>query len=112
MVRILYVHTGTGFVLQEEGHACAAPKGKDVVCSAVSILLYTAAQSALDLYSNEKLQQWPVVELESGKSRIAADARKGSVDTVRQAFETVMAGFRLLAMQYPEYVTVKESSPD
>ena len=111
MVRILYVHSGTGFVLQEEGHADAAPKGEDIVCSAVSILLYTAAQRMLDLYVDEKLQQWPIVDLRSGNSRVAADARKDCVGTVRQAFETVLTGFRVLAMQYPQHVMVTESSP-
>lgn len=108
MVKILYIHTGTGFLIQTEGHAGAAPKGEDLVCSAVSILLYTAAQRCLEHYSEEQLQQWPITELESGCNRIAADARKDCVNKVRETFETVMTGMRLLAKQYPQYVAVQE----
>lgn len=112
MVKVEYIHADTGFLLRVQGHAGAAPKGADLVCSAVSILIYTAAQCALELYTDEKLQQWPLLELESGSSQVAADARQGKTETVQRVFDTVMTGFYLLANQYPQFVTVTESSPE
>lgn len=112
MVKVEYIHADTGFLLRIKGHAGAGPIGADPVCAAVSILIYTAAQCALELYEDERLQQWPIVEIESGKSLVAADARQAHIGKVGQIFETVMTGFYLLAKQYPQYVTVKESSPE
>lgn len=108
MVRAQYVHTDTGCCLQVTGHAGSAPKGADLVCSAVSILIYTAAQRALELYTAGMLCSWPMIQLESGKSLVLLTIRAEHVGAVQLAMDTVLTGLQLLAKQYPQYITVDQ----
>ncbi len=75
-------------VLSLSGHAGAADRGRDLVCAALSALAETAAAQ-------------PGAETERGEARM----------TVRAAEERLAAlaeGFRLLAREFPEFVTYVE----
>jgi len=109
MVTVEYVHSEKAFCLQVYGHARFAPKGEDLVCCAVSTLTYTAAQSALQLYEQGQLRQFPETLLESGTAQVAAVAVPEAIEQVAQMFRTVANGFDLLARQYPEYIVFRET---
>lgn len=111
MVSIEYIRKGKAFCLTLSGHAGAAPKGMDLVCSAVSALVHTAAQCALDHYTDGELTEFPMVELKPGAAQVAAVAQPSYLEKVEQTFETVMTGCKLLQQQYPQFVTVKISNP-
>ena len=74
------------------------------MCCAASTLTYTAAQSALELYEDGALRDWPETVLEEGKAQIAAVAVDGCKVQAQQMFRTIATGFEMLARQYPEYV--------
>lgn len=108
MVTVEYARTDKAFCLQVYGHARTAPKGEDLVCCAASTLIYTAAQSALDLYEDCALRQFPDTVMESGNAQVAAVAVPESLERVEQMFRTVATGLEMLARQYPEYVMFRE----
>ena len=76
--------------IEFDGHAGAGLRGRDPVCAALSILLYTLAES-------------PGVRARFGDGR--ARLRGGE----RAAYETVARGLRLLAHSEPEHVRWEET---
>lgn len=91
-------------VLDVEGHAQYAPKGKDIVCAAESMLVQ-ALGAMLAGMGEQALEEFDVSGKKgSGCTTITAMPRKGCEDRVKGAFECVRAGFDLLARQYPQNV--------
>ena len=111
MVKVKYVRRGPEFLLKASGHAGAAPKGQDLVCCGVSVLIQTIAQRALDMYTEGLLQEFPETILRPDGSRVAVRARTDAVLLVGQAFAVTLTGLRMLAEQYPQYITIFESYP-
>ena len=104
MIKIIYVADPEGgkLTMRAEGHAGYAPAGQDIVCAAVSCLMQTLAYSAAeDEHTSSCIYQGkdgPVVSVETGNSVLMQDK-----------FELVADGLTLLAEQYPENVSFKES---
>ena len=88
------------YSLTLDGHADFAPVGQDIVCSAVSILLFTLANSLSDSGA-ENLE----VSLEPGDSSISCTASYSDfeIDTL---FKFAVIGLELLEEQYPENVEI------
>lgn len=84
--------------LSLEGHAGYAPVGQDIVCSAVSILLFTLA-NALSDSGVEDLD----VSLEPGDSHISCTATYADIE-IDTLFRFTVIGLELLEEQYPENV--------
>jgi len=78
------------------GHAGYDEKGRDIVCSAVSILLYTLV-AALD----DDVQD---MRLEEGDSFVTWRVTKPA----NRAHDVISKGFRLLANTYKGYVSYTE----
>lgn len=108
MVTVEFAHNDHTFCIQVYGHARSAPKGEDLICCAASTLAYTAAQSALDLYEQGCLRQFPDTVLNAGNAQVAAVAARESVQRVDQMFRTIAVGYEMLARQYPEYLMFRE----
>jgi len=90
------------FSIHIEGHAGYAEKGKDIVCSASSVLLYTL-EIALDRYEslgkcNTYKTAYP------GYAHISAEPMTTEDDEIFEAFEIIADGYELLSNQYPDYV--------
>lgn len=83
-----------------DGHADYAPSGEDVVCAAASMLFYTLAKRMMDINPPGL-----VVELEGGKSFVSCAPGNERAD---EALATIRTGLRMLAMQYPDHVTLRE----
>lgn len=111
MVNIKYVRRDTSFLLQAAGHACAGPKGQDLVCCGVSVLIHTIAQRVLDFYTEGMLQEFPETTLSPSGSCVAAKALPETLHLIEQAFAVILTGLRMLAEQYPQCVTIFESYP-
>lgn len=73
------------------GHAGAAEPGRDPLCAALSILMYTLL-AALPAGETER-------ELDDGCCRVRGGGRA--------AYEVIAAGLRLLAAEYPEHVCLE-----
>lgn len=104
MIKVIYEADPEGgkLTMRAEGHAGYAPAGQDIVCAAVSCLIQTLAYSAAeDEHTSSCIYQGkdgPVVSVETGNSVL-----------MRDKFELVADGLTLLAEQYPENVSFKET---
>ena len=95
---------GKSLILNVTGHAGQNDIGKDIVCSATSILAYTVAQVACDMYRCKKLKKKPTIEMESGNANIVVKPIKDNFDEALHTFYVAETGYRLLAHNYPQYV--------
>ena len=89
--------------LKISGHAGQNEKGKDIVCSAVSILFYTLAQAVSD--SAEMLQEEPVISMEDGNGYLACKPKEEYMATMQRTYWTILTGFELLTEAYKDYVS-------
>lgn len=104
MIKIIYVADPEGgkLTMRAEGHAGYAPAGQDIVCAAVSCLMQTLAYSATeDEHTSSCSYQ--------GKDGPVVSVKAGDSVLMRDKFELVADGLTLLAEQYPENVSFKES---
>ena len=88
-----------------DGHAQSAEHGRDIVCAAASILAYTLANNVASMAASGQIRMSPVVRLEEGSAEVCVTPRSGFRAVVTLIFDTICAGFALLARDYPEYIT-------
>ena len=99
MIRVRVRCGPGGAELTAQGHAGYAPAGQDIVCAAVSSVLYTLA-GLLD--ANGELEAFAQGE---GSTRIAARGARGTKSVTRAA--EILRG---LAEQWPECLRVEETA--
>lgn len=102
MIQVTYNEVGDEMILRAEGHAGFAPKGQDIVCAAVSVLMQTLACS-VDAYNTGN-----TFELSDGKNgnRLTVQAPMSVLN--RDKFDLVVEGLSRLAENYPENVQFKK----
>lgn len=89
--------------LTVKGHAGYAPKGEDIVCSAVSALAQTAVLSL-----REQLGQDPVVIVEEGNLEcfLPSALEAGDAEKARIILQTVETGLNAIACDYRDFIQV------
>lgn len=88
------------------GHSGFADFGEDIVCSAVSILLYALAES-IETREDIAFCYDPIIKLDSGDAAIIVKAvDEDSYKTTKVLFDMAYEGYRLLAGNYPKYVNI------
>ena len=90
--------------LSMEGHAKAAPAGQDLVCAALSMLMMCLERRLRDYGDG----LWLTVKKAGGSACIEARAEDELLEKCRESFDTVFAGFMLLAENRPEHVRARE----
>lgn len=98
-------HDGTLW-LSMEGHAGTAPKGQDIVCAAATMLMYTAAQAAMDMGSRGELQRPPAVKLDDGNACAAFRPKEEAMEKGRLVLDVIRRGLEVLGKRYPENVAI------
>ena len=98
MIRVTYCRKDHSLTV--EGHSLSAEKGKDLVCASASILAYTLA----NFVSNIGCATNKVIKLEEGDAEVSCEADPAFDSTVALVFDSICAGFDILAQKYPEYV--------
>ena len=88
------------------GHAGQDEPGKDIVCSAASILAYTVAQALQFQYEEGGLTKKPYLKLEPGETVIIAKPKPENYAEALHTFFVAQVGYHLLAKNYPQYVTL------
>ncbi len=86
--------------LSVTGHANSAPYGRDLICAAVSILLYTLADRVTNQGS---------VKIKEGDSIIQGDASGKDGKELKISFDTICAGLEMLAAKYPDFVFYEDT---
>ena len=95
-----------GTALELQGHAGAAPYGQDLVCAAVSALVYALAVRLTELEEQGALVQSPVICLSSGNALISAIAKADYAAEVTGDFRLIHSGLKLLQNHYPKQIKV------
>ena len=88
--------------LTVRGHAGFSRYGSDIVCAAASMLAFALAEAV----QAAGMKTPPVVESGCGRFRLEAFADEQEQARTDGMFETVRAGYRLLAARDPDYVRV------
>ena len=87
-----------------EGHALSGEAGHDLACASASILAYTLAEFVKNM--NEAGQiAFPAINLNKGYALIACNTPGQFKNSVTLAFDTVCAGFEILAQSYPDNIS-------
>lgn len=86
------------------GHAGSAEPGYDLVCASASILAYTLAANVANMADNGQVRE-PIMNMKEGNTEIGCKPRHNLTATVTLVFDTVCAGFSMLAHQHPEYIS-------
>ena len=89
-----------------EGHAGQAEAGKDIVCSAASILVYSVAQTITQMHKQGWLTKKPHITIESGNSIVTCKPKPEYYEECLMAFFVAEMGYHLLSTHYPQYVAI------
>ena len=105
MTRIFYDEAN--YCMDMKGHAKFAQKGEDLVCAALSVLMFTLEEAVED--HRETLL--PTISHTDGEIRIQCRPKDKHRKTCRTIFQTIYAGCELMASRFPEYVqSIKEGN--
>ena len=94
--------------LTASGHAGAGKYGQDIVCAAVSILLYALVNTLRDAEERGRVTLEWSDDPEMGNMRIHVKPRSGEEQKVRAYFKVTMMGLKTMAEYYPGNVSVGE----
>ena len=86
------------------GHAGAADPGHDLVCASASMLAYTLAINVANMADQCQVRQ-PITKLSDGDAEISCNPKSNLKNTITLVFDTICAGFELLAHQYPDNIS-------
>lgn len=102
MIAVVY-HRGIHRVTVE-GHAQSGEKGHDLVCASASILAYTLAAFVSNIESASMTKDH-TLSLKEGNALIECKVPVQYKGSVTLAFDTICAGFDILAQQYPDNIS-------
>ena len=102
MIKVVY-HRDLNRV-SVEGHAKSGEEGHDLVCASASILIYTLASFAKNT-SKAKQSHKLVLKLDSGNALVSCKPKSPYKPAITLVFDSICAGFELLARNYPENIT-------
>lgn len=107
-VRITRAEDGTISAFEVTGHAGHAPKGRDVVCAAVSVLAQTAA-----LGLEGRLGIAAVVAADAGRFSclLPPDLPIQACSRAQDILETMCMGLAAIEREYPRHVLVMGDTP-
>ncbi|MBQ9860958.1 MAG: ribosomal-processing cysteine protease Prp [Clostridia bacterium] len=95
------------YCLKVKGHADFDEYGKDIVCSAVSILTYTVAKAVSFMYEEKKLYKKPNVILEDGNATVICKPKEAFHEEALHILLVAEVGYSLLEQAYPDHVKLK-----
>lgn len=100
-----------GLKVTASGHAGFAPRGQDIVCAGVSILLAAAAETAARMRRDGLLEEC-TVRLEPGDAEIAMKPTPEGSAKAEAVMEMLRAGAELLEDGYGQYVVIYRADTD
>ena len=102
MIKITF--TPNTFTLDITGHAEHGKKGEDIVCSAISTLFYTLAQS---LYESAHMLEDISFSDKDGNGHLTCKPKAEYEANVSLIYWTILNGFNLVAENYKKNVNLK-----
>ena len=93
--------------LDVHGHAGKSDPGKDIICSAASILMYTIAQYVEWAHKSGKLKRKPTIDFRKGLARVSCKAKsEAEFAELYNAYLVAQTGYALLAHNYHDNASV------
>ena len=103
-----YQKTANGSIhMMLKGHADAAPKGEDLVCSAATMVAYTAAQAVQFMFEQGRLKKKPKIHIKDGEAIIIATPTEDGYAEALHTFWVAQCGIHVLAHNYPQNVKLE-----
>lgn len=90
--------------LTVKGHAQSNEPGRDLICSACSILALTMAANVGHMHESGCVTG-AVTTLEEGNAEISCTPKDKYKASVKQTFVSVCVGFEILASKFPDYIS-------
>lgn len=90
--------------LSIEGHAQSGEPGHDLVCASATILAYTLAASVANMSAAKQIRE-PKIDMREGAIEIACKSIRRFEAPVTLIFDTLCAGYELLARNYPDNIS-------
>ena len=87
-----------------EGHAHSGEVGHDLVCASASILAYTLASFVENMESSGQVR-YSTIEIKEGDAVISCEPPNRYKGTVTLVFDSICAGFELLARDHPNNIS-------
>lgn len=102
MIRVVYHRIYHRITV--DGHAESGEFGRDLICASCSILARTLAENVQGLEQAGVVRNM-AAELQSGKAEILCTPVSRFRSTVTMIFDSICAGFALLARDFPDFIT-------
>lgn len=90
-----------------KGHANAAPKGQDLVCSAATMLAYTVAQAVQFMEEQGQLRKKPKISIREGEATIIATPTEEGYAMCLHTFWVAQCGIHVLRHNYPQHIELE-----
>lgn len=103
MTQYRFMQKNGKYVIDIDGHAGYANHGKDIVCSAISILCYTLLQCLAEEQSQGNIADLHI-DQDDGHIHAEVIPFPEAREKVGQSIQTILTGLKLLNYQYPQYV--------
>lgn len=102
MIRAVYHRDQNKITI--EGHAYSGEPGHDLICASASMLVYTLAASVESMQRHGHIASG-VINLEEGNGVVSCEAYEQFKGAITLIFDSICAGYELLAANYPENVS-------
>lgn len=102
MIKVTY-HRDLNRV-EVSGHANSGEIGHDLVCASASILCYTLASFVENMKEAGQVK-YPSIIIKEGDTLISCDPPNKYKGSVTLVFDSICAGFEILARDYPDNIS-------
>ncbi len=106
MTKVYYREYYDKYLLIVEGHSGFNKNGDDIICSAISILVYTLLNMLKDEESDKRLKLRREV-INDGYFCVEVEPFDFSKQRTKGIIDTVIMGLSLLNEEYPEFVKLE-----
>ena len=106
MTKVYYREYYDKYLLIVEGHSGFNKNGNDIICSAISVLVYTLLNMLKDEESDERLKLRREV-INDGYFCVEVEPFDFSKQRTKGIIDTVIMGLSLLNEEYPEFVKLE-----
>lgn len=92
------------YTVSVTGHAQSGEAGHDLVCSAVSILVYTLASNVERMSQDSSRFHKAKIKVQSGEAKIQCRPINGMKAVASLVMDSICTGFDILSQKYPDNV--------
>ncbi len=100
----VYVNRNITDKVEVTGHANFAEIGSDIVCSAVSMIMFTIANKL------DEMEKFITIEIDEEDGGYMQVEVVKSDDETKLLMDTLVLGLKMIEEQYSEYIVIREAN--